>query len=227
MELPSDLAALRPDETAKVRVNRRQIFERSDGVQTPADAMNLYVLMCGWGAGIAGRSVARSMKPLSQPGVADKLFDSHQAIRAGMHPVEAYDQLRRGAHQIKYFGPAFFTKWIYFAGYEVANDLRPLILDRQVAAGLNWATTGWTATQYGEYLGLAARLAQQMHTTPHVIEHALFSLRSRVRVEGRRRSVTVDGLSLEVIGALRANADRAGVPLGRYVAQIAEADARS
>jgi hypothetical protein len=59
-------------------------------------------------------------------------------------------------------GPAFFTKFLYFVGYDhTPEGPRPLILDQYVAKGLNdirghgWRTTGWTADQYAAYLDWA------------------------------------------------------------------------
>jgi hypothetical protein len=75
------------------------------------------------------------------------------------HPVAAYERLAPGRKTvIKQFGPAFFTKYLYFAGH--GNPGHPcLILDARVAQRLidiGWASMhadgGWPSGTYGRYL---------------------------------------------------------------------------
>jgi hypothetical protein len=90
-------------------------------------------------------------------------------------PVAAYDALRSRL-RIAYLGPAFFTKFLYFAGYDTTSEPRPLILDRFVARGLRagWPRSGWTSAQYGDYLRHAHAWAHESGAAPDAVELALF-----------------------------------------------------
>jgi hypothetical protein len=72
-------------------------------------------------------------------------------------PVDAYETLYpSGRTLLKYLGPAFFTKFLYFAGRGVATH-PCAILDRVVAANLRgrgWdglRSAGWSAVTYEQY----------------------------------------------------------------------------
>jgi hypothetical protein len=78
-------------------------------------------------------------------------------------PQAAYGYLHGdGVNRIKYLGPSFGTKFLYFSGYDRCDgDQQPLILDENVAVALNrfcnfgWETGGWTSAQYAQYLSRA------------------------------------------------------------------------
>jgi len=84
---------------------------------------------------------------------------------------------------IRHLGPSFGTKFLYFAGYDrVADGPQPLILDQYVTlalnrlCGLSWPITGWSTSQYADYLARAHRWATMWRTSPDVIERVLFSV---------------------------------------------------
>ncbi len=84
-----------------------------------------------------------------------------------------------GPSQIKYLGPAFFTKLLYFAaGRPTPVDTRhPLIFDRRVAMALGWKKIdGWSTAEYSDYLDLVEQLHQQWRpdVPADVIESTLF-----------------------------------------------------
>lgn len=178
---PLELAAVDLGDRARRYVTRSDVFSSSAAVTTEIDALNLYVVMCGWGAGWQGLTGWRARRPLDTPEVAQRLLESHLAARNGHDPVEIYEALRAGDFKIKYFGPAFFTKWIYFSAYYRTNHsgLRPLILDSRVATTLGWRTGEWTSDEYKHYLELAHEAAAILQTEPHVIEHSLYAINSR------------------------------------------------
>jgi hypothetical protein len=96
--------------------------------------------------------------------------------------VAAYSRfLRGGESNVTWLGPAFFTKLLYFAGFDRTPGPQPLILDRFVAKTLGWRTTGWTATDYGTYLDAATSWAGEYATTPDVVERTLFEIGKRRR----------------------------------------------
>ena len=179
LDMPAILADAVPGDGKKHPVTRSDIFKRAENVDTEADALDLYVLMCGWGAGWQGITGYRCRRPLHSPDVAAKLLAAHRAIRAGEDPKAVYASLQPGGtNHIKYFGPAFFTKWLYFSGYgrEGVGGKRPLILDARVARSLGWDSWGWTSTQYDQYLELAAAAAKELGVGPQVVEYVLYSM---------------------------------------------------
>lgn len=167
------------DSQEAVAVSRRDVHRRAERVDTEADALELYLLMAAWGTGTKARAIARAARPLQEEGVAATLLQAHSAARSE-EPADCYAQmLRGGSLRIKHLGPAFFTKWIYFAGFEAGSSgrARPLILDARVARTLGWATWGWSASSYARYIAVseALRDAWCPEAPTDVIEYALFT----------------------------------------------------
>jgi hypothetical protein len=82
-------------------------------------------------------------------------------------PEGAYDHLhRRGTGRLRGLGPAFGTKYLYFAGGG-ASAHRSFILDQRCASALKkhgWTALrggAWSATTYGAYCRLVDRWAVQ------------------------------------------------------------------
>ena len=73
---------------------------------------------------------------------ADTVEDNLRAAAATLvndSAVAAYDaMLSGGTAQTKFMGPAFFTKFLFFIGYQnpAVTGLRPLILDKRVVTAL-------------------------------------------------------------------------------------------
>lgn len=165
------------------RINRSELFAMAEKVSTSEDVLNLYVSVCAWGTGPQAQRVARVVKPLHEDGALDTLERSFHTARS-LDPIEAYRRLKvTGEDRIKGFGPAFFTKWLYFAAYDDptrTQQIRPLILDARVANALGWPPKNdrWLSTAYGDYLETATKInftwspEQPLHT----IEYALFMI---------------------------------------------------
>ncbi|MBB4904096.1 8-oxoguanine DNA glycosylase OGG fold protein [Actinophytocola algeriensis] len=135
------------------------------------------VAACVWGAGTGAQSVHRRAKVFTHNelnALGFRLAAALELLRES-GPVAAYDALRT-RFRIAYLGPAFFTKFLYFAGYDTGSEPRPLILDRFVARGLaaGWPRTGWTGARYGEYLRHAHAWAHESGAAPDAVELALF-----------------------------------------------------
>lgn len=177
---PTTLATPRAlSNSERTRVTRQSLLISAKDVQTEDDAVDFYVRVCSWGVGPMARGVARCVKPLHQPGAANALLATHSMVRPG-HVLHAYSSLWRGDNRIKFLGPAFFTKWLYFSAYGdwKSEALAPLILDARVAKALGWWPQGWSATDYNIYLERAEELRQQWCPDRglHVVEYALFKL---------------------------------------------------
>lgn len=167
----------------RLKVSRQQLFDRAANVNSPAEALDLYVWIAGWGTGTGARAVGRSAQVLKSPEVSELLWRSFSNVHE-RGAIEAYRRLYTwGEDRIKYFGPAFFTKWLYFAAYDSwsGTSPAPLILDSVVAAALDCGSTGWSSTEYGQYLDTVEQIRQACapDETSHVIEYALFRARGR------------------------------------------------
>lgn len=188
---------LRQDDDVDVRraVTRDDLFAlAARGISTPSEAVNLYTAVCAWGTGWSTRRVARVIRPLRDllaPGRLLKGLAAAEACRGGKgDPVEVYRQFSSGGQwQIKYLGPAFFTKLMYFAAGapespeegtstdHSSSVKQPLILDSRVARALGWSKRwGWRPEQYGEYLEMAEELRDlwSPQVPVDVVEYQLF-----------------------------------------------------
>lgn len=165
------------------RVRRSDLFIQAQHASSDEAILNFYVAMCGWGTGTKAQRVARCLRPLHEQGAVAALRRAYDAAQS-QSPVEAYRRLNTlGEDRIKYFGPAFFTKWLYFSAYDAEATRQrhlPLILDARVASALGCKTSGWRSRDYGRYLDIVAQLSEAWRgpTEPLVIEYALFQLDS-------------------------------------------------
>jgi hypothetical protein len=153
------------DGRGRVVINRSDVFTVASAAavtRSPMSCEQALVAVCAWGAGTRWRGVVRAQgawRARSFAKVGVSLSHAANVLIDGGGPVDAYSLLLTGEHHIQGLGPAFFTKFLYFVGYEtVPQPHRPLILDQYVAIGLNdircttWPMTGWSADQYAEYL---------------------------------------------------------------------------
>lgn len=168
---------------AKLRVSRQDLFDYAQQVDSAEDTLAFYVWIAGWGTGTGARAVGRSAQVLNSPNVAEHLWKSFSTVH-DLGAVEAYRCLYSWEeNRIKYFGPAFFTKWLYFSSYDSwsGDTHAPLILDSRVAAALGCASTGWSATDYGQYLETVEEIRQCWvpNEPSHVVEYALFRARGQ------------------------------------------------
>jgi glutathione S-transferase len=96
--------------------------------------------------------------------------------------------------RLRRFGPAFASKFAYFAGYNRVTKAGPLIADGWVAWAL-WALADvWNVRtdghKYAEYLNIARRWADYCSRRPDEIERALFVLGPHIRKAWLRRDVS-------------------------------------
>lgn len=124
-----------------------------------------------WGAGTGARNNRRRLSSVAAdlPGAVEALRGA--CALAGNDPEAAYARMLSGRRQpvIGGFGPAFFTKVLYFAGHGVA-DHPCLILDDRVAGALRdrcgWDSLrtggGWPVVTYGRYCDLLSRWAGEL-----------------------------------------------------------------
>ncbi|NMM83090.1 hypothetical protein B2J88_01685 [Rhodococcus sp. SRB_17] len=169
-------------------VDRRRVFDVAHRIQSkpesPMAATQLYVAASVWGTALSALDVSRRIKVLKEPGVDARVADALKVLRVE-GPVSAYRALSIGGSlRVKNLGPSFFSKLLYFAGFDAKGYLqKPLILDRHVARALNqftdteWSTSGpWSTDQYARYLDHVDDWAADWDTTHDVVERQLFRL---------------------------------------------------
>jgi len=144
------------------------------------------------GSGTKARSIARRVQVLGESAAPTLLLRSLKRVRAE-GAIAAYAALEWGGEDhLKYFGPAFWTKWLYFGGFEARDrpGPAPLILDSLVATALGWRIDGWRAVDYERYLALASEVgAVWSPSSPlDVVEYSLFKMGQKERGDARTRS---------------------------------------
>jgi transcriptional regulator with XRE-family HTH domain len=186
-----------PREGPYLKVSRQAVFEVATTSGGSADgALSLLVAIYAWSSGRRDpRGISRAdwIFASSNPEqVGHRLHEAMETL-ADRGPVAAYRLLvgnEGNAHAIKGLGPAIFTKFLYFAGgveaERSAGPLRPLILDHRVAASLSRLVTDghlaaasprahpWPAHWYELYVRLAQRWAEDLGTSPDVVEWLLW-----------------------------------------------------
>jgi hypothetical protein len=131
IDLPS-----RPD--GEPALTRRDLFEMADHVSDDDSLLAFLWHVLAWGSGTSRRNNDLRIDSCKQH--VPSLRGAFDAARSS-DPRTAYRTLiRRGGAQIPHFGPAFFSKFLYFASENSAP--RCLILDARVARSL-WFL-GWT-----------------------------------------------------------------------------------
>lgn len=148
-------------------IAREDIFQLGP-IKDADSALRVLWFALAWGS---GKKVRLSHKRLSSihdnPQCVDQLVAA--ASYATSSPQAAYEVLHRnGKSLIKYLGPAFFTKYLYFAGRGAASH-PSLILDSRVASALRhrhgWKTLGtrgnWPSDTYARYCDLLQRWAAE------------------------------------------------------------------
>jgi 8-oxoguanine DNA glycosylase-like protein len=121
-----------------------------------------------WGSGTKRRMMTSRLDSAAEAPEDVALTLLRASRRALTSPRSAYELLRPNrSTAIRYFGPAFFTKVLYFAGCG-RPDHCALILDDRVAAALyraGWESLRsgpWPATTYERYCELLVRWAEEV-----------------------------------------------------------------
>ncbi|BCW86474.1 hypothetical protein NicSoilE8_41470 (plasmid) [Arthrobacter sp. NicSoilE8] len=179
----------------RITISRQELFDLGQQTPSPSQAMQLLYHSLAWGLGLPGSWLHRRLDGLAkdQTNAARILETAWLAIRSGESTQEVYSLLttQRGAGRIPRLGPAFGTKFLYFAQGTQAEP-NHLILDRVVAGRLKhldvWPDArndSWGPAVYSAYCQLLNQWAHQAteRTGSEVpvradqIEHTLFKLK--------------------------------------------------
>ena len=170
-------------------IRRADIFTLDDASASPAAALTVLFNALAWGSGDKRRNnKARIAAIAANPDTAAALLQ-HAAALSHDDPMTAYDVLYpNNRTAISDLGPAFFTKYLYFAG--AGNPDHPCcILDENVALALQKACgwhslplKGWLASAYDRYATLLGHWVDEHQLGRRdVIERWLFEEGKRLR----------------------------------------------
>lgn len=156
-------------------MTRKEVFDLGDQTPGVENAFQLLYYSLAWGLGTRAPRLHQRLDCLAahEENAGQLLVDAWRLVRNGAPTREAYGTLttNRGAGRIPWFGPAFSTKFLYFAQGSAAHP-RHVILDQVVSKNLRqdaWPqapTAGWwpeTYERYGRLLGRWADQAGERH----------------------------------------------------------------
>lgn len=172
------------------RVDRRAVLRMADGIGTAEGRRHLLVASLVWGSGTNAWSVNRRARVFEKP-AAERIDDRLTTVLTVLRKegaVAAYGACHND-HRIPHLGPAFFTKFLYFAGHDnPTGHRRPLILDSIVSRALrdrkavaeDWPLNGWSTKQYARYLDIVHEQAEAAGSLPDAVEAAWFGYGRRL-----------------------------------------------
>ncbi|GGM27873.1 class I SAM-dependent DNA methyltransferase [Dactylosporangium sucinum] len=190
-------------------LSRRTVAAVAVDCRATGDWLPLLVTSFMWGQGNNGYGPTRLSWILDgkdgrpAPSLDEIRHRLAQAVQtlADRGAAEAYELLNGEGH-IPELGPAFFTKFLYFAATAIgAPPPRPLVLDKVLAARMRWFWARrdqesygvdaakaawlwqgprWTTYRYRVYLSFLSRAAEQLSTggqpwTADLVEYLLFA----------------------------------------------------
>lgn len=156
-------------EQGRATIRRQDLFTLAAArPSTEQDILTLMWHVLAWGSGLKPRQNRNRIRSLTANPVRTAEVLLQAAELSTTEPASAYQLLRPGRRTaFPSLGPAFFTKYLYFAGAG-RPDHRSLILDARVATALNrnhgWTSLGssaWPAITYERYSGLLGSWAEQ------------------------------------------------------------------
>ena len=170
------------DEFAHSRqISRADLFALGDKCSLEGGWTRLLVASFAWGTGTTGYGPFRCSEILKQPVVEVSLAAA--VSRLTSHgPLAAYFYLNnRSEGHIEGFGPAFFTKFLYFAGGRSRGG-RALILDQVLAGAVRTLASNpklldgasWTTDEYAFYFSYVGGLARLKDVEPDEVECQIF-----------------------------------------------------
>ena len=153
----------------------------ADASRSTAKAVEAFVASMVWGFGGTGYGVYRTNRILTvNPDAPQRLHDVAEILKSD-GPVEGYRAIANSDQsRLKWLGPAFGTKYLYFCS---PDDNPALVLDALMAAWLNkhcepsepklrpWQ---WSTTKYEEYLANMTKWAGSA-CTPAELETIIFT----------------------------------------------------
>lgn len=154
----------------RTSLTRKEVFDLGDQTPTVENAFQLLYYSLAWGLGTRAPRLHQRLDGLAahEDKAGRLLLAAWTLVQDGAPARDAYGTLttNRGAGQIPWFGPAFSTKFLYFAQGSAVSP-QHIILDQVVSKNLRldaWPqapTAGWWPATYERYCGLLGRWAEQ------------------------------------------------------------------
>jgi hypothetical protein len=137
------------------RIGREDVRGYAAGAaKSPDRAVEAFIASMVWGFGSTGYGVYRTNRILTVNPDAPERLHSVAQILTSDGPVEGYRAMAN-EQRLKWLGPAFGTKYLYFCS---ADDNPALVLDALVAVwlnqhcGTNLRPWQWSTLQYEKYV---------------------------------------------------------------------------
>jgi hypothetical protein len=181
------------------RISRGDVFELAGKADSTDGNWHLFLASYIWGQGTNGYGKARLERIVRQtpPAQLSVVVDEARGRLTTRGPLGAYAYLRGtgGACTVPHWGPAFFTKLLYFADTGSAPG-SALILDNLAATAVGeisglrhfvnkrGGSVRWTEYRYGVYLAWMNLAAAELDVAPDLLEYALFEGERRRRERG-------------------------------------------
>lgn len=167
--LPGGPVTGHTDHGGTTTISRGQLFDLASEAdpESEHDVLRLLWHVLAWGSGFKLRQNHKRLKGIAKNPVAAATTLRAAASLARTSPESAYAQLYRATGTpIPHLGPAFFTKYLYFAGAGIPTH-PCTILDSRVARTLHtrcdWTSLrsggNWPPRTYQRYCDLLARWA--------------------------------------------------------------------
>lgn len=163
------------------RIARDDLFDLAEDCVAHGGWTRLLIASYAWGTGRTGYGPFRCNRILREPHIEESPCEGVRLANSES-PVNAYYYLNnRTKGHVPGLGPAFFTKFLYFAG---RNSPRPhaLILDQVLVGAIRTISTNprllagasWRTTIYAFYLAYVDHLAQRVGVPTDEIECRIF-----------------------------------------------------
>lgn len=197
--LDGEILTVDPNGTGAERLTRGALFDLAKGSSDSTDDTDIlrflwHVLI--WGSGTSRRNnrarIGSFTTAHSAASNVELLRTALRHARAGAVAESYSDLIRRGGGKIPGLGPAFFTKFLYFAGAGDPSHLC-LILDARVAASLHAA--GWTSLPHSKR-GAGKNFSANWHTATYVAYCALLERWAEAASNERSSSVAADEIEV-------------------------------
>lgn len=164
------------------QISRGELLRFGGGPLESRDVQRgFFISTMAWGYGRSARGPWRVNQMLNTRDAPAKIELAINRVRR-CGAVAGYKAIARGGDaRLRWMGPSFGTKLLYFAEYTSSAGPKPLILDRVVGRALDrfgvyLHYNGWDAADYEQYLTVAHQVAERVGVEPHDVEWWLFQI---------------------------------------------------
>jgi hypothetical protein len=145
------------------------------------EVRGFFISVMAWGYGRSPRGPWRVNEMLSESDSIERIQRAIKRTRTD-GALAGYKALSdKQDAKLRWLGPSFGTKLLYFGGYARLDSTRPLILDQLVGRALDQYEiylhyNGWDVDDYEAYLSIAQEVAKESGCEPDDVECWLFQM---------------------------------------------------